>query len=194
MPRKTEFDTEKAIGKATHLFWRKGYSNTSLRDLLKEMAIGEGSFYNAFKSKKQLYLACLKHYNDTVSRRRLAALMEAPTVHAGIRAFFKLVLDELDNPKTPRICLMAGSMAGDVLGERELKRYVIEEMAAFQHSFIEKLEQAKTTGEIPDDFPVAATAQILMTYLQGLFRLIGVLNQREEIEAQLQVLFTSLGC
>jgi hypothetical protein len=34
-----------------------------LRDLLKGMKIGEGSFYNTFKTKKNAYLECLKHYN-----------------------------------------------------------------------------------------------------------------------------------
>ena len=63
-----EFDYEKAIDKATQIFWKKGYSGTSLRDLLKGMGIGEGSFYNTLKSKKKLYLECLKHYNDTVVR------------------------------------------------------------------------------------------------------------------------------
>ena len=74
MARALEFDYDKAIDKATRVFWKKGYSGTSLRDLLKAMGIGEGSFYNTLKSKKQLYLECLKRYNDTVGRRRGEAL------------------------------------------------------------------------------------------------------------------------
>ena len=57
MARPIGFDLDKAIDKATLLFWKKGYSNTSLRDLLKVMGIGEGSFYNSVKSKKNLYRA-----------------------------------------------------------------------------------------------------------------------------------------
>ena len=78
MPRTIEFDRAQAIARATQLFWKKGYTNTSVRDLLKAMRIGEGSFYNTVKSKKKLYLECLKHYNDTVSRRRLEALTSKP--------------------------------------------------------------------------------------------------------------------
>ena len=54
MGRGIEFDYDKAIARATRLFWKTGYSNTSLRDLLKVMNIGEGSFYNTVKSKKNL--------------------------------------------------------------------------------------------------------------------------------------------
>ena len=57
MARAVEFDYDKAIDRAMRLLWRIGYSNVSVRDLLKVMGIGEGSFYNTFKSKKRLYLA-----------------------------------------------------------------------------------------------------------------------------------------
>ena len=120
MGRGIEFDYDKAIHKATLAFWRSGYSNTSLRDLLKAMRIGEGSFYNSVKSKKHLYLECQKHYRETVGRKRVAALLSQPTIKLGVRAFFKTVLDDLDNPATPRLCLMASSISSDVLNDREL--------------------------------------------------------------------------
>ncbi|HLN97927.1 MAG TPA: TetR/AcrR family transcriptional regulator [Pyrinomonadaceae bacterium] len=193
MGRKIEFDYNRAIEKATRLFWEKGYSRTSLRELLRVMQIGEGSFYNSIKSKKQLYLECLKHYNNTVSRRRLDALLSDPSVKRGIRAFFKTVLDELDNPRTPRVCLLAGSLSNDVLEERTLERYVLAEMTTFADHFRAKLETARKNGELPANFKVEITAQIVMTYLQGLFRVIRVLHNRAEVEAQIETLLKGLG-
>jgi TetR/AcrR family transcriptional repressor of nem operon len=193
MPRKIEFDYARAIDRATQLFWKKGYTNTSVRDLLKAMRIGEGSFYNAVKSKKKLYLECLKHYNDTVSRRRLEALMSKPTAGEGVRAFFKMVLDELDDPKTPRICLMAGSLSSDVLAERELNRYVVDEMNAFSARFVERLRTAKRAGELPGGVDVDLAAQVVVTYLQGLFRVLRVLQNRAQVERQIESLLAGLG-
>jgi TetR/AcrR family transcriptional repressor of nem operon len=193
VPRKREFDYDLAIDRATQLFWKKGYSNASLRDLLKVMGIGEGSFYNTVKSKRRLYLECLKHYNDTVSRRRLNALMSGDSVNEGVRAFFKTVLDELDDPRTPRVCLLAASLSGDVLAERELKRCVVKDMKAFSGAFHERLQSAKKAGELPKDFNVEVAAQVLVTYLQGLFRVIRVLLTRAEIERQIEALLTGLG-
>ena len=193
MSRKLEFDYPQAIHRATQLFWKKGYSNTSLRDLLKVMGIGEGSFYNTVRSKKRLYLECLKHYNDTVSRRRLNALLSRASVKEGIRAFFETVLDELDDPRTPRVCLLAASMSGDVLAERELKLCVIQEMKTFSGVFTERLRAAKKARELPRDFDVEVAAQVLMTYLQGLFRVIRVLMTRAEMEHQIETLLIRLG-
>lgn len=193
MARSIEFDYDRAIDRATRLFWKKGYSNTSLRDLLKVMGIGEGSFYNTVKSKKHLYLECLKHYNDTVSRRRLAALLSKPFIKQGIRAFFKTVLDELDDPKTPPVCLLSGSLSSDVLAERDLQRSVVRDMKAFSGQFVERLESARQSGELPSDFNAEVAAQVLVTYLQGLFRVIRVLQSRAEIERQIDALLNGLG-
>jgi len=193
MPRKIAFDYDRALDRATQLFWQKGYSKTSLRGLLKVMGIGEGSFYNTVKSKRRLYLECLKHYNGTVSRRRLAALLAPASARDGIRAFFKTVLDELDDPKTPRVCMLASSLSSDVLAERELNRYVVSEMRAFSDCFIERLNAAKKGGELPADLNVETAAQVVVTYLQGLFRVIRVLQSRAEVERQIEALLQGLG-
>src|SRR6516165_3318117 len=104
MARALEFDYDKAIDKATRVFWKNGYSGTSLGDLLKAMRIGEGSFYNTMKSKKLLFLECLKHYNDTEGRRRAEALFSPSSATEGIRGLFRTVFDDLDDPRTPRLC------------------------------------------------------------------------------------------
>jgi TetR/AcrR family transcriptional repressor of nem operon len=193
MARKIEFDFDRAIEKATRLFWKTGYTNTSLRDLLKVMGIGEGSFYHAVKSKKHLYLLCLKHYNDTVSRRRLGALLGETSAKKGVRAFFRTVLDELDDPRTPRVCLLSGSLSSDVLEARDLRHYVVAEMDTFVRHFTERLECAKATGELPGNFASEVAAQVIVTYLQGLFRVIGVLQNRAQVESQIEALLSGLG-
>jgi TetR/AcrR family transcriptional regulator, transcriptional repressor for nem operon len=193
MPRPREFDYERAVARATRLFWAKGYSGTSLRDLLKAMGIGESSFYNAVGSKKALYLACLKHYNDVVTRRRLQALDSAGPVGRAVRRFFTCVLDELDDPKTPRVCLMAGSLSTEVLADGDLERYVVGEMRTFQDAFVARMERGQASGELPARYPSTASAQVLVTYLQGLFRVIRVLNTRREVEGQLDSLLRGLG-
>lgn len=193
MPATIVFDYARAVDQATQLFWKKGYSNASLRDLLRVMGIGEGSFYNTFGSKRRLYLQCLKHYHETVTRRRLRALQSTPSAKAGVRAFFENVLDELDDPKIPSVCLLAGSLSGDVLGERELGRTVLSDMKDFTAAFQERLESAKRAGELPKDFDAAVAAQLLVTFLLGLFRVIRVLQDRSEVERQLEVLLSAIG-
>jgi TetR/AcrR family transcriptional regulator, transcriptional repressor for nem operon len=127
------FDYERALDEAMRLFWKNGYTGTSLRDLLKVMGIGEGSFYNTLKSKKRLFLECLKRYDDTEGRKRSHALMSAPTASLGIRALFGSVLDCLDNPETPsRLCMFAAMASEEVLSDPDLRKRVEDRMESYQ--------------------------------------------------------------
>lgn len=193
MGRKLAFDRDQALERAMHAFWRQGYSNTSLRDLLAAMEIGEGSFYNLFGSKKALYRLCMERYNNELTARRLAALAAPATAREGLEAFFRVILDDLADPETPRICLMAGSLSQDVLAEAELQEYVLAGMALFETAFIERLERARAAGEIPPDLDIHAAAGVIVTYVQGFFRVIRVLKSRAEMERQIGRLLDSIG-
>ncbi len=194
MARGLEFDYDKAIDKATRVFWKKGYSDTSLRDLLKAMGIGKGSFYNTLKSKRQLYLDCLRHYNDTVGRRRAAALLTPASVKEGVRRLFKTVLDDLDDPHNPRICLMARSVSPDVFAEGDLKRYVEAETSAFAGALSERMKAAKDAGELPPGFEPDVVTQVVSTYLQGLSSRTALLClDRRRLDRQVDLFLTSLG-
>ena len=193
MARALEFDYDKAIDKATRVFWKNGYSGTSLRDLLKAIGIGEGSFYNTLKSKKQLYLKCLNHYNDTVGRRRAEALLSPSSAKEGVRGLFERVFDDLDDPRNPRDCLLARSVSSDVLAERDLQKFVQTDIAAFVGALSDRLKSAKETGELPPQFEAEVAAQIIATYLQGLIRTALLSHDRSQLERQVDLFLTTLG-
>lgn len=193
MGRGIEFDYDKAIDRATRVFWKTGYSNTSLRDLLRAMKIGEGSFYNTVKSKKNLYLECLKHYRATVINERHTALFSQKSAKLGVRALFKTVLDQMDDPKRPGLCLMAGSLSRDVLDEKDLREYIVGESAASGGRFIGLLKSAQESGELPTELDPTAVAQIILTYIQGMSRAAQISYDRQRIERQVEVLLKGLG-
>lgn len=193
MGRKLEFEYEQAIERATGVFWTNGYSASSMRDLLKAMRIGEGSFYHLFGSKNRLYLECLRHYNDTVTRRRLALLEAEPSLRKGLRNFFKDLLDDLDNPKRPHVCLMSRSLSSDVMDEADLASSVKSAMKLFEEALSARLARAKQSGELPSGFQAVLSAQIIFTFLQGYFRVVKVLKPREEMWQQIEALLTKLG-
>jgi TetR/AcrR family transcriptional regulator, transcriptional repressor for nem operon len=191
--RRRAFDYDEAIARATRLFWATGYTNTSLRDLLEAMQIGEGSFYNSVRSKKNLYLQCLRHYNDTITRRRWEALLAESSIAEGLRAYFAAVLDDLDDPALPSICLMAASLSTDVLAVEDLRTYVVSEVQTLQTALTGRLQDAVNTGQLPTDFDAETAAQIVVTYLQGIFRVARVLYKRSQLENQIEVLLTGIG-
>jgi TetR/AcrR family transcriptional repressor of nem operon len=192
--RTVEFDYDRAIQRATDLFWETGYAGTPLRDLLKRMGIGEGSFYNTLKSKKNAFLQCLKHYDATVNHRRGEALLGAPTAALGVRALFRIVLDCLDDPDTPsRICLMASSVTREVLAEPELREYVQQQVSMFTERMAARMTADKEAGLLPLAFEPQLVAQVIVTYLQGLWRMALVSYDRHTFEKQIETFLTGLG-
>jgi TetR/AcrR family transcriptional repressor of nem operon len=55
------------------------------------------------------------------------------------------------------------------------------------------LEGAKQSKELPENFNVEVAAQVIVTYLQGLFRVIRVLQNRAQVEQQVEMLLQGLG-
>jgi TetR/AcrR family transcriptional regulator, transcriptional repressor for nem operon len=194
MARNLEFDYDTTLERATRLFWKTGYAGTSLRDLLREMGIGESSFYNTLKSKKRAYLECLKHYNETVDRKRSKEFLEAPTAALGVRALFKDILESLDNPDTPSvICMMAGSLTHEVLDEAELRQYIEGRISTIQDAMIARMSADKRDGLLAEGFEPELVVPVVSTYMQGLWRMALVSYERTRFERQIDVFLTGLG-
>ncbi|MBW4793575.1 TetR/AcrR family transcriptional regulator [Pseudomonas tolaasii] len=185
MARKRAFDYDQAVDKAKVLFWQRGYVATGLRDLLTVMDIGESSFYNALKSKKHLYLACVQRYEDDVVARRLEALVSAPSAAAGIQAFFTAILDDLDTAQLPSpLCMVAAMVTDVVLSDPELRERAEQGLEAVRAIMCERLTEDQASGVLPASLDPQVTASVLLTYLQGLWRMALVKFERPGFEQQ----------
>lgn len=192
MARTLEFDSEEVLDKAMRLFWKVGYKKASTQQLMKTMGLGQGSFYNSFKGKRQLYLRCLKHYNARVTYVRAQALESAPSVKEGLRNFFKVIFSELSSGSNPHTCLMTNSLSYDVLENADLRQYILEEIKRFSGYLESKLSKAAKSGELPKTFDPATVSQIIITYIQGLFKISMISTDMKRLEKQTSKFLESL--
>ncbi|MCP5071256.1 MAG: TetR/AcrR family transcriptional regulator [bacterium] len=170
MGRPLEFDRDRALARATQLFWKRGYVNTSVAQLQKAMKLGEGSFYNTFKSKKGLYVECLSYYNATFMARRSQALRaEAPAVQR-IQDFFDVVVEDMGTGRPPG-CLVSNSLSNEVLAERAVGRDLFVGFGRFLGYLAQIVAEGVDSGELAASLDPATTARVLFTYLHGLNRL-----------------------
>lgn len=193
MPRQVQFNQELALKRATLLFWEKGYRNTSLKDLLKVTQLGEGSFYNTLKSKKALYRACMDHYNQTVTKSRLDIFLSENSVKVGLKKYFEAVLAGFKDRNLPNGCLMANSLSADVIAENDLRKYLAEGFEYFEKIFVDRFEKAKSQGELPKQFKSQLTAEFVVTFLQGLFRVSLVTKSPIQCKRQIQFFLENTG-
>ena len=82
MARPREFDADEALDKAMHLFWAKGYYDTSIRDLVEATGVNYYGLYGTFESKHGLFLAALDRYRAKVTSQIVREL-NRPGGYAG---------------------------------------------------------------------------------------------------------------
>ena len=169
MSRSPEFNKKKALTKATELFWKQGYRNTSVAQLMKVMRMGEGSFYNAFENKKRLYLECLRHYDAVFMAARRDAIHGEGAIRDRIGEFFEVVVADAESG--PAGCLASNSLTNEVLKERECRDYLFSNFASFLDFLAGLIREGKKRGEFADEIRPVETARVLFTYLHGLHRL-----------------------
>src|SRR5271156_4321733 len=109
MPRLREFDPNDAVHKAMTVFWRKGYLDTSVEDLVNVTGVSRFGLYDEFESKHGLFLACLGHYQDTLVQMAFGPVERPGASLSEIRAYFTQLLDLVSTKRGHLGCLMANT-------------------------------------------------------------------------------------
>ena len=116
MARPQVFNQQWVISKAIECFWMKGYSETSLADLLTAMGISRSTFYNNFGDKRQLFELCLQSYGQQGQQILAMTLLsenlsEKSSAFDILKRFFYLVLIAPDSELSARGCLLVNTIA-----------------------------------------------------------------------------------
>ncbi|MBY8880241.1 TetR/AcrR family transcriptional regulator [Actinacidiphila acidipaludis] len=170
MARTREFDIDQAVDRAMDLFWRRGYADTSLPDLLKELSIGSGSFYAAFGSKEQLYVRSLDRYVSLQRRDLENALDAEDEIRPAVRRLLASLIEaDLADPARGCLVVNTATQCGD--------RALVEDRVAAAIRQVESLlagalERARARGELSEDKDPRGLARFLTTFVQGV-RVVG---------------------
>src|SRR5271155_2380599 len=120
MPRVRDFDPDVVLVQAMKLFWRKGYGNTSVKDLVDVTGVNRHGLYDEFKSKHKLFLACLDHYQEAIVGSAFGTVERPGASLQAIRIYFQTVLAHSDSQG----CLMANTASDVAPYDRQAARKV----------------------------------------------------------------------
>ncbi|MFF3989074.1 TetR/AcrR family transcriptional regulator [Streptomyces sp. NPDC001797] len=170
MARTREFDIDQATDRAMDLFWRRGYAETSLQDLLQELAIGSGSFYAAFGSKEQLYVRALERYTSLQGGDLEQALDGAAEIRPAIRKVLSSMIEaDLTDPTRGCLVVSASTHCAEQPAAADRVTAAIRQVESLLAG---ALEQAQARGEITPDKDPRKLARFLTTFIQGI-RVVG---------------------
>jgi TetR/AcrR family transcriptional repressor of nem operon len=142
MARPREFEPEEAVEKAMQVFWRYGYENASLPDLLEGMGLTRGSLYKAFKDKKNLFLLVLDRYETTAVDAGVAKLSDAGIGDGRqrIRGLFQGLVAAVDGGDR-RGCLLCTVAAGSAANDPDIAQIVQAGLTKLQMGFLRALRE-----------------------------------------------------
>jgi len=183
MPRPKTYNRDDILQLAMQAFWMKGYSATSISDLVKATGINRFSLYNEFENKDALYRAALQKYQLTVMEHRMGELEQSRDGLACLRGFFADYVDgvkaSLKNKTTPVSCLSLLNAVEAVGQTAEPARTMNAILTRMQTAFACVLRRAVDQGEIGPKVNIADSALFLVGSTYGLDVLCKFLSRRE---------------
>lgn len=87
MARTKNFDEVKVLESAMLLFWKKGYSATSMKELEQVMGLTITSIYNAFGNKRALFEMALNYYLQHILSKFIESLNNADSPENALKAY-----------------------------------------------------------------------------------------------------------
>jgi TetR/AcrR family transcriptional repressor of nem operon len=192
MARLIEFDRDKALESAMLLFWRQGYTSTSLTQLLEVMAISRSSFYAAFTDKRSLYIEAL-----TLFAQRTNSVLESVKDDANpsnaIKKFFEYTLFGVPERRMRRGCMMVNSVLELADVDQGISLLAVQKLAEIEQAFETCFERALQSGLFSSPQTSTELAQFVMIVNQGLRVASRKETSKKELKNILQTTVTLLG-
>lgn len=163
--RPRAFDRDAALDAATRLFWKKGYSATSIADLTEVMGIGSPSLYAAFGSKEQLYAEALDHYRRENEATAWGRFLAAETARGAVHSF--LMDSAAGLSQAVAGCMVTLSSVG-CEGNAQLGALVLTARNTAFERLEERLRRGVGDGEIPATVDIHALARFVQSVQNGM--------------------------
>jgi TetR/AcrR family transcriptional regulator, transcriptional repressor for nem operon len=193
MARPREFDPDEVVDRSMREFWRKGYSETSVHDLVEATGVRPGSLYGAFRGgKRELFERSLERYSQLIVPEKLGAL-EAPGASlAELRAYFDGLVEDLLTPAGRVGCLMVNSTVELAAEDSVIAGVTGEHMRRLERHARRALANARRAGEVRAGLDPEAKATALMAMGMGLMVVGKTSPGREVLETIVDSAFADL--
>ncbi|MTI29976.1 TetR/AcrR family transcriptional regulator [Xanthovirga aplysinae] len=167
MPRAKEYSKEEVLNTATKVFWKRGFKNTSISDLVNATGLNKHSMYGEFENKEGLFLACIDHYVNTSTKYLMDILKEEPLGIGNIKAFIKNRIEYATSGEFDG-CLLVNTTVEKHLLDEKINKIVNKELYGQKNLFHACLVAAQKNGEISTEKDCEILADYLMCFLEGL--------------------------
>lgn len=167
MGRSKEFEESVVLQKAMELFWKQGYENTSMSDLVEHMGIHRRSLYDTFGDKHSLFLKALDYFGEFMQAKLKSEISHAETAKQSIKFIFDIMIEGSGDDRTLG-CLFVNSATELAYRDMEVKEKIEEAFIRTEHLLADFIRKGQQTGEFSYDYDAEVLAESLHNTLVGI--------------------------
>ena len=168
MVRTRTFDPSAALSTAVDLFASRGYSDTSMDDIVKATGVSRYGLYGTFGNKRELFEQALERYAEGMGKALYMRLLEPDASLAHIRRIFDERIGDMCSTEERKGCLFVHTAMQLAPENAELQGVLRKFMKRMSKAFEIGLESAKARGEVRQDLDCAAAGDLLTNTQFGL--------------------------
>ena len=168
MARPKTYSDDAVIDKALTLFWEKGFLGASARDLIEATGMSNGSLFNRWGDKKQLYLACLQKY-DTVYIKDLERVLATDMpFKRKLKKVLENTVKKAPNSNAYEGCFFFNTSVDSGIDDRDILLVTSGIRKRIEQAFHGAIEQAKKIENLPIKIDSAEMAKYFSAINTGL--------------------------
>lgn len=169
-PRRSEHTREALIEAGIDQLSLYGYHGTGIKQILDEVKVPKGSFYNYFASKEVFVAELIEHYTQDLMAQMqdfLEGYGKSLSPLDQLRSIMDYSLKKFESSQCQKACLI-GSMGAEIAAESQICRVELDKATSAYLAILAKIfEQAQKQDQVRDDMPAAAVAHMYWATWEG---------------------------
>ena len=182
MARTKNFDEVKALESAMLLFWKKGYSATSMKELEQVMGLTITSIYNAFGNKRALFEKALNYYLQHILNKFIESLDNADSPENALKAILMEVIHLHFNPSHPGGCLVVFSILENEQHDVRLRNTLNSALTLLRERIVQRLKNDQEKGRVAPEIDCHSIANHITALITGMITMAKAGFAKNELE------------
>lgn len=168
MVRTRAFDPSSALTKAVELFSSRGYSDTSMDDIVRATGVSRYGLYGTFGNKRELFEQALERYADGMGKESFLRLLEPDASVEHIRRIFDERIEHMCTSAENRGCMLCHTAMELAPHDHEIKGVLQKFLKRMSKAFAIGLDNAREKGEVREDLDTREAGEFLTGAIFGL--------------------------
>ena len=168
MARTREFDPDTALTGAMQVFAARGYSNTSIDDVVSATGVSRYGIYGTFGNKRELFEQALGRYIEQRGQAAFMRLLDPASGLAEIRETFLDRVRYVAEAKENNACLMINTAMSLGPRDSEIDEVLSKLFRSMVKAYEIALHHAQARGELREGVDPKETAEFLLGAFFGM--------------------------